>query len=116
MKKGTKLADTVYSLEIKSLTRKPAFTSEGSSLRELVRLVSEIVPSMDTHSKVYREMRDNVGVYMGLFVLPVQKKKPRHVVVTITTNNVSEADYERFYARALTLPPASSSLWAIDKE
>lgn len=103
MKKGVKLSAYNYKLEISNLSRKPIFTSGGTSLRELIGLVSDFVPSMDSHSKVYREMRENLGAYMGLFVVS-GKKKPRHVVVTITTDVVSEVDFARFYAQFEGMP------------
>jgi hypothetical protein len=104
MKKGSKLTDSKYSLVIRHLSREPVFSSNSPSLREIVRLVGDFIPGMDTYSKVYREIRENLGVYMGLFVLPVPKKKVRHVVVTITCDTVSDEDYNRWYARASHLP------------
>jgi hypothetical protein len=104
MKKGSKLSDTHYTVTITNLHRDSVFTAGGSSLRELVGLIRDFVPSMDNYSKVYREMRQNVGVYMGLFVLPAERKKVRHVVVTIEPDILLEADLKRFYNRIDKLP------------
>lgn len=104
MKKGSKLSDVHYTVTITNLHRESVFTAGGSSLRELVGLIRDFVPSMDNYSKVYREMRQNVGVYMGLFVLPADRKKVRHVVVTIEPDTLSEADLKRFYNRIAKLP------------
>jgi hypothetical protein len=106
MKKGIKLSEFNYELTISDLNRKPVLTSTATSLRDLVNQVADIIPDMDTHSKVYRQMRENLGVYMGLFVV-AGKKKYRHIMVTITTDVVSEADIARFHARAATLPTGS---------
>lgn len=104
MKKGSKLAENNYSVEITDLGFKTPFTASGNSLRELVKLIKTHVPTMDTYSKVYREMRENVGVYISLFTLPIPGKKIRQVVVHITSANITDADIERFHARAATLP------------
>ncbi len=102
MKKGSKVSDREYHLEIRELSHKPIHLASVTSLREAVRLATSFVPNMDTHSKVYREMRDNLRVYIGLFLLS-HSGKPMHVVVTITTAH-DEADLAHFHARAETLP------------
>jgi hypothetical protein len=104
MKKGTKLTDVDYFLEVRDLSHKPIHLSTGTSLRELVRLATEHVPSMDSYSKVYREMRSHLGVYLGLFVLVPAGQVPFHVVVTILSSSISPADLERFHAHAQSLP------------
>jgi hypothetical protein len=104
MKKGSKLSDINYSVEIRDLDRPIPTTFSGSSLRDLLRQIADSVPTMDNYSKVYREMRYHVGVYMGLFTLPVPGKKPRQVVVTIMSDTTTEADIDRFHAYAATLP------------
>lgn len=109
MKKGTKLNDVTYSVEIKELTYDIPFSTSGSSLRELLKVITAYVPIMDNYSKVYREMRNHVGVYMGLFTLPSPGKKLRQVVVTISTDTISQDDIDRYYAYAATLPHLNSS-------
>lgn len=104
MKKGSKLSDIHYTVTVTNLHRDSIFTTVGCSLNELVGSLRDLIPSMDNYSKVYREMRQNVGVYMGLFVLPVAKKKVRHVVVTIVPDVTLEADMKRFYAELAKYP------------
>ncbi len=104
MKKGRKQTDNTYTVEITDLAFSPSFKASSNSLRELVKLIQTHVPNMDTHSKVYREMRANVGVYMSLFTLPLPNKKIRQLVVQITSENITEEDIERFHAHAATLP------------
>ncbi len=110
MKKGAKLSDSSYTLKVNHLDHEQAFHAKGSSLRELVRMVRDFIPNMDHYSKVYRQMKENVGVYMGLFVLPVDKKRVRHAVVTISSDVVTEDDIEYFRARAAKLPRLSPEL------
>jgi hypothetical protein len=107
MKKGSKLGDYAYEVEITDLSLKTPFKSSSNSLRELIKLIKTHVPIMDTYSKVYREMRENLGVYVSLFTLPLPGKKVRQVVVHITSANVTEEDLERFHARTATLPQSS---------
>ena len=83
MKKGTKLADVQYFLEIKDLQYQPVYWAGGLSLREAVRLASNHVMNMDTYSKVYRELRAMQGAYAGLFFAPRGEKKPLTVFVLI---------------------------------
>ncbi len=104
MKKGSKLSDISYSVEIRDLDHNTPITASGPSLRELLRVITGYVPTMDNYSKVYREMRDHVGVYMGLFTLPSPGRKLRQVVVTITSDTITQADIDRFHAYAATLP------------
>ena len=104
MKKGSKLSDMRYTVTVTNLHRESVFTAVGSSLNELVGSLRDFIPGMDNYSKVYREMRQNVGVYMGLFVLPVEKKSVRHVVVTIEPDVILEADLKRFYAELAKYP------------
>ena len=104
MKKGSKLSDITYRVEIRYLDRTIPVTTSNSSLRELLRVITEHVPIMDNYSKVYREMRHHVGVYMGFFTLPVPGRKYRQVVVTIMSDTTTEADIDRFHAYAATLP------------
>jgi hypothetical protein len=104
MKKGSKLIDVSYSVEIRDLASNTPFSTSGSSLRELLKVVTNFVPTMDNYSKVYREMRTHVGVYVGLFTLPSPGKKLRQVVVTISSDTISQADIDRFHAHASTLP------------
>lgn len=107
MKKGSKLNENAYEVEITDLALKTPFRASSSSLRELIRLIKTHVPSMDTYSKVYREMRHNVGAYIALFTIPLPGKKIRRVVVQITTSNITDEDLERFHARLATLPSSS---------
>lgn len=104
MKKGTKLSDVTYFLEIREMSHNPVYLTSGPSLRELVRAAAAHVPTMDNYSKVYREMRVQLGVYMGLFVLIPATGRPFHVNVTITSSHISQADYDRFHALVETLP------------
>ena len=104
MKKGSKRIDNTYTAEITDLAFNPSFKTSSNSLRELVKLIQTHVPNMDTHSKVYREMRVNVGVYMSLFTHALPNKKIRQVVVQITSKNITDKDIDRFYAHAATLP------------
>lgn len=109
MKKGSKLSDITYTVEIRDLTYAVPFSTSGSSLRELLKVITSYVPTMDNYSKVYREMRTHVGVYMGLFTLPSAGKKLRQVVVTISCDTISQADIDRFHAYAATLPQLNLS-------
>lgn len=104
MKKGSKLIDNSYSVIISDLAFKASFKSSSNSLRELIKLIKTHVPVMDTYSKVYREMRVQIGTYIGFFTFPLPNKKIRQVVVHITSTNTTEADIERFHAHAATLP------------
>jgi hypothetical protein len=104
MKKGSKRIDNNYTVEISNLAFKSSFTASSNSLRELIEMIKTYVPSMDTYSKVYREMRINLGTYISLFTLPLPNKKVRKVVVHITSANITEEDIERFHAHAATLP------------
>lgn len=83
MEKGKKRVDLRYFLEIKDLNYNPVYLASGVSLREAVRLVAEHVTDMDHHSKVYRELREMNGAYVGLFYAPQGAKKPIHVFVLI---------------------------------
>jgi hypothetical protein len=107
MKKGSKLNENAYQVEITDLALKTPFKASSSSLRELIRLIKIYVPPMDTYSKVYREMGHNLGVYIALFTMPLPGKKIRQVVVHITSSNVTDEDLERFHARVATLPLSS---------
>lgn len=102
MKKGSKVSDREYYLEIRELNHKPIYLATVPSLREAVRLATSYVPNMDNHSKVYRQMQHNLRVYIGIFLLS-HSGKPLHVVVAITTAH-DEADIARFHALADTLP------------
>jgi hypothetical protein len=104
MKKGSKLGDYAYEVEITDLAFSVPFKASSNSLRELIKMIETHVPVMDTYSKVYREMRENVGVYIALFTMPLPGKKIRRVVVHITSANITAADIERFHARAAILP------------
>lgn len=104
MKKGSKVIENAYEVEITDLAFSSSFKATSSSLRELIRMIQNYVPPMDTYSKVYREMRENVGVFIGLYTWPLPGRKIRRVVVHITSAIVTEADIERFHARAATLP------------
>lgn len=109
MKKGSKINDITYKVEIRDLSLNIPFSTSGSSLRELLKVITAYVPTMDNYSKVYREMRTHVGVYMGLFTLPSPGKKVRQVVVTISSDTISQDDIDRFHAHAATLPQLTSS-------
>jgi hypothetical protein len=104
MKKGSKFGESAFAVTITDLAFKTPFNAESGSLRELVRLIQTHVPSMATYSKVYREMRENLGVYIALFTMPLPGKKVRQVVVHITSLNITDEDIERFHAHAATLP------------
>lgn len=108
MKKGSKLAENNYSVEITDLGFNSPFAASGNSLRELVKLVKTLVPTLSTYSKIYREMQENLGVYIALYTLPMPNKKIRQVVVQIKSLNVTSEDIERFHARAATLPRLGS--------
>lgn len=104
MRKGSKLSDISYRMEIRELGQNTPITASSSSLRDLLRVIIPYVPTMDNYSKVYREMRDHIGVYMGLFTLPSPGRKLRQVVVTIESDTITQADIDRFHAYAATLP------------
>jgi len=94
MEKGKRRADLRYFLEIKDLQYNPVYLASGVSLREAVRLASEIVTNMDHHSKVYRELRAMNGAYVGMFYAPQGAKKPIHAFVLIReyVNETPEED------------------------
>jgi predicted small metal-binding protein len=104
MRKGSKVTEYGYLVEITDLGSSIPFKASGNSLRELVRLVKIHVPTMVTYSKVYREMQENVGAYIALFTLPLSGKKIRRVVVQITSLHVTDEQIERFHAHVATLP------------
>lgn len=104
MKKDNNSEKSTYEVTINDLAFKTPFNAESNSLRELVRVIQSHVPSMATYSKVYREMRENLGVFISLFTIPLPGKKVRQVVVHITSNNITEADIDRFHAHCETLP------------
>ena len=87
MKKGTKLSDSQYYLEIKDLQYRPIYSLGGIfSLREAVRLAAEHVQDMDNYAKVYRELKAMHGAFVGHYLLP--GKKVRHAFMII-------AEYEQ---------------------
>lgn len=83
MKKGSKLNDTQYFLEIRDLQYRPVYLGGGLSLREAVRLTSEHVTDMDNYSKVYRELKAMQGAFIGLYFAQLGKKEPTKVFVLI---------------------------------
>lgn len=83
MEKGKRRTDLRYFVEIKDLNYNPVYFTSGVSLREGVRLASEQVLNMDHHSKVYRELRQMQGDYIGLFYAPGGAKKPIKVFLLI---------------------------------
>lgn len=110
MKKGSKLSEQSYEVEITDLSHTTSFKATSNSLRELIRMVQTYVPPMDTYSKVYREMRESLGAFMALYSWPLPGRKIRRVVVHITSAIITEADIERFHARTSTLPTLPEGL------
>lgn len=109
----SKLAKTNYKLTITQLGSPLVLSTTGSCLIEVVRLVRNLIPTMDDYSKVYREMRKNVGMYTGLFVFPDEEMKVRHFAVTIDPDLIFEADLKRLHKRFAKGPYPSDG---IDKE
>jgi hypothetical protein len=105
MKKGSKKTDIDYFLEIRKLDNKPIHLTSGKSLRSILKIAAEYVPTMNTYSKVYREMRNTLGIYLGVFVVASPGQRPYPVVVQIVPSEISEADYQRWNERAEKLPP-----------
>lgn len=95
MKKGIKLTDSQYYLEIKDLQYRPIFSLGGiHSLREAVRLAAEHVNDMDNYAKVYRELKAMQGAFVGAYLLP--GKKVRHAFLIIAayelTNPITDIE------------------------
>ncbi len=85
MKKGTKLTDTYYYLEIKDLQNRVLFLAAFHSLREAVDIASNHVTGMDNYAKVYRELKAMQGAFTGVYFGIVEGfTKPRHAFVTIS--------------------------------
>lgn len=95
MKKGIKLTDSQYYLEIKDLQYRPIFSLGGiHSLREAVRLAADHVQDMDNYAKVYRELKAMQGAFVGAYLLP--GKKVRHAFLIIAayelTNPITDIE------------------------
>lgn len=84
MKKGAKLKDTQYFLEIKDLEYKPIFLASVHSLREAVSIASKHVTNMDHYAKVLRELKALNGAFIGMYFAPAEGTEAlRHAFVLI---------------------------------
>lgn len=97
MKKGEKISDTIYFLEVKDLRNIPVLLGTSRSLREAVQLASDVVVDMDNYSKVYRESTAMNGVFAGVYFARNQKGSPiakpnSHLVVLIHSSKVQHSD------------------------
>lgn len=91
MKKGEKLSDTLYFVEIKDLRNQPVMLGTSRSLREAVSAVSMFVEKMDTYSKVYREFTAMSGVFASVYY-GLNPKRSRHLFVIIHSSKVEYSD------------------------
>lgn len=86
MKKGSKLREIGYFLEIKDLRNRNWVTpSACRSLREAVEEAAQEVQDMDNYLKVYRECKASNGVYISTFFsIPTEAHPAKQVIVQIT--------------------------------
>lgn len=99
MKKGEKVRDVIYFLEIKDLSNNPIYLSTSPSLRGVVKLAAQVVSNMDSYSKVYREFSELDGVFAGVYFAlnPHQtliSKGSRHLFVIIRSSKVQHIGAE----------------------
>lgn len=97
MKKGEKLSDTLYFLEVKDLRNIPVVLGTSRSLRDAVKLASQYVVNMDNYSKVYREATALNGVFAGVYFARNQAGSPvskpnSHLLVIIHSSKVQHSD------------------------
>ena len=86
MKKGEKLREIGYFLEIKDVRNRDwVYPIPCRSLREAVEEAARYVQDMDNYLKVYRQCKDSGGVYICSFQsIPTDAKPARLVIVQIT--------------------------------
>jgi hypothetical protein len=81
-----------YFLTVKTLSDRLIHANSYQSLRETIAAASDFVLNMDNHAKVYREIKEMEGAFVGIYFrsdnpalkrgLEV-KKIPKHVIITI---------------------------------
>lgn len=94
MKKGTKLTQDGYLLEITDLDGNGEDNAGiYRSLRQAVADASNDVPGMDSYLKVYRDFTALKGAYAAVFLdLPNESgAKPKHILVKIRSFEVYTA-------------------------
>lgn len=93
MKKGEKLSETLYFLEIKDLYNKPVTLVTARSLRDAVNYASEFVLNMDNYQKVNRQFREMDGAFVGVYFTRKPNEQPRfttHLIVLIHSSKAAE--------------------------
>jgi hypothetical protein len=95
MKKGEKLSEIVYFLEIKDLYNKPVTLATCRSLRDAVGYASEFVRDMDNYQKVNRDFRSVDGAFVGVYFARKPNDYARfttHLIVLIHSSKVELAE------------------------
>lgn len=92
MKKGEKLSETAYFLEIKDLRNIPVSIGTYRSLRDAVKWASEYVQNMDNYPKVRREAAALGGVFAGVYFAKHDGKVSSHLLVLIRSSKIEYSD------------------------
>jgi hypothetical protein len=93
MKKGAKLREDNYLLEISDLDNyQCTIPTSYKSLRQAVADASIFVSDMDSYLKVYRDFTAMNGAYVGVFFSKVEAKPRRHFIVKITASELLTRD------------------------
>jgi hypothetical protein len=114
MKKGDKLGDVLYFLEIKDLRNTAVLLGTYPSLRGAVKTASEVVVNMDNYSKVYREYTAMHGVFAGVYFAqnpngsPIDKGS-RHLFVVIHSSKIQHSDADDLKAKKQQMTKAHFS-------
>lgn len=108
MKKGEKLLEKSYLLQVKDLRNKTVGGGKCRSLRQAVITASEYVDGMDTYSKVHREFNIMNGAYAGVFyakgkpdrkLLALVGRKPsKHLFVLIHEAEVESDNQQDIFS------------------
>jgi hypothetical protein len=94
-----------YFLTVKTLSGKLIHGSAYNSLRETIVAASDFVSDMDNHSKVYRELTEMEGAFVGIYFPSDNlaltrrfdaRKIPKHVIVTIRYFDLAWDEFEGF--------------------
>ena len=93
MKKGSKLREHDYLLEISDLDNHHCvIPTTYKSLRQAVADASVFVSDMDSYLKVYRDFTAMDGAYVGVFFSKVEAKPKRHFIIKITASELLTRD------------------------
>ena len=104
MKKGQKLLESAYVLQVKDIHNKTVGGGVCRSLRQAVVMASEYVAEMHNYAKVYREFTVMRGAYAGVFFakyngkpseLALMGRKPsKHLFVLINQTYLQPSDID----------------------